>query len=285
MVEGGGEMTRRLDHFRQQFDDIDLQIRIFGSRSRRHPRAESQKQRVPGRRMQQYGQQRLPCIDAQTRTAALLLAVVDAQARHAFAVLDHADRRHHALMIADHMAARRDRDEGQRWRAEGEGRDQRGGQPHVRRQPGRPRDQDEIANGDSEQRKLGAEGGKSQHAEQQRRGRSARSIDAERTPETDARSIRPSTLMTEQGAHHDGGGSESQYRQQGLGGQGRRHARAEHVQRLRSDEFGRKQTGRADETAHRQRAQQAIVELARRTVIEQPIGGRAQRGADQIDRE
>ena len=120
LLRAGGRPAREVrrcgDHFGQQLDRVDLQRLILGRGRRRHAGAQPQEQDALGCWVQQQRQPRLPGVHAQAGVAALLLPVVDAQAGDAFPIFDHADGGHHALLVADDVAARGDIDERQRRR-------------------------------------------------------------------------------------------------------------------------------------------------------------------------
>ena len=108
--------SRRLDDLWQQLDGVDVQLRVFCRRTGGDPRAEAQEQRARRRGVQQQRKPCLPGVDTKRGAAPLLLAVVDAQARNAVCVHDHAHGGHDALPVADDAAALRDVDERQRRR-------------------------------------------------------------------------------------------------------------------------------------------------------------------------
>src|SRR5262245_5434562 len=66
--ERAREMRGSSDDLGQQFDCVDLQLRIFTRRSRSEAGAEAEEERTPGRGMKQDWQQRLPAVGEQRRT-------------------------------------------------------------------------------------------------------------------------------------------------------------------------------------------------------------------------
>src|SRR4029079_15755639 len=81
-------------------------------------------------RVKQDWQQRLSSIGEHSASAALLLAIVDVQARRAASVLDDTDASHRTLLIAHETSARRDVDDRERRRPYGTSNRRRGGSPH-----------------------------------------------------------------------------------------------------------------------------------------------------------
>jgi hypothetical protein len=198
-----GEQLGRGDHLGQQFHRMHLQARLLRRGRGREAGAQAEEERLPGRRrVQQQRQLRQPPLDQAAGAAAFLRAVVDAQARHALGVGHHADRGHHAVAVAQHLAARGHVDEAQvrapQRRGAGGHREQR----VARAPPARGRLQQQVADHHQGQADRRADRRNEPHTHQRGRDGSARGVERQRAPERSPARLRLDAQVREQRAHH-----------------------------------------------------------------------------------
>ena len=284
-ADAGRELRRRRDHLRQELDHVDVERRVLGRRPCGDAGPQTEEEGATGRGMEQQREPRQSTVDAPRRAAALLLPVVDAQARHTGGVLDDAHGGHHTVAVADDATAVGDIDERERRREDCER--QRGGCRDQRRPgPRAPGCHREVAGGDQEQNGLGAERGDGDDAADRRCGSRCEHVHTDGAAEAEAGRARRATEVAEHGAHRDRREPEGEHGERRLGRERRRVARAEGIERPRLDAVRSPQRRRTEQTRGRQRGEQSITEAARIAIAKPAlVAGRARRAARQVDAE